>query len=488
MISVQSLRQLLSGNKLLWLACLLVLFQSCKILSPATTNGQTNGKSDNKEDNLPPIEGTRVYDPVKQQWVTIEKAPVEKMDTLTFADAPSSQIPPITMDGVDAYVGIGDGSSGESFKVSVMLPFMANRIDPDATEISNRVSNWSLQFYAAIKMALADLEDENIGLEVSVFDTEANPSKVENLLYSETALANANVILGPYRRENIRQVAEFAKEQGKVVISPYSASTNLTKDNPNFIQVSPSLSTHCESLIKHATNEFEPEEIVVVARDIPIEKMCLATIQREHFDILGTEFADSLNYLLASSDAQEFFDTEIDEYFETEDKLAFIVPSWADERFVYGLLRKIDLARKEFQRIVVYGMPQWMDFQAIDYEYYEKLNVRVSSNSYVDRNDEAVKSFQRDFYDQYGIIPSDEAFLGYDIMKYLGMMLAKHGTEFVNQLDIETVMPFLHTKFDFQKVMAPNSSAVGLEQVDRYENKYVNILEFNNFAFQPSNN
>ena len=101
---------------------------------------------------------------------------------------------------------------------------------------------------------------------------------------------------------------------------------------------------------------------------------------------------------------------------------------------------------------------------------------------------EAVKSFQRDFYDQYGIIPSDEAFLGYDIMKYLGMMLAKHGTEFVNQLDIETVMPFLHTKFDFQKVMAPNSSAVELEQVDRYENKYVNILEFNNFAFQPSNN
>lgn len=489
MISVPSRLQPLNGSNWIFLVVFFLSLQSCGVLSPAVSDGgKTGDKKEEQDERLPSIEGTRVYDPVKQEWVTIQPGPKEKMDTIQFADAPLSQIPPITMDGVDQYTpNTGSGQQLESYNLTLLLPFLSNRVDVSATEITSSVTKWSLQFYAATKLALNDLSAAGINLDVSVIDTEGDPQKVERMLDSRIELANANVIIGPYRRENIRTVAEYVKQQNKIMISPYSAASNLTVENPNFIQVSPSLETHCENLLQHARDEFEPEEIILVARDIPIEKLCLATMQQEHFNILGTAYADSLEYILASEDATDFLNMDLSAYFEAEEQLAFVVPSWADETFIYSLLRKIDLAKKEFQRVVVYGMPQWITFDHIDFEYYEKLNVRVSSSSFVDTKEEEVKSFRRDYYDQYGELPANEAYMAYDLVRFVGEMLAKYGTDFVNQLDQETKR-YMHTQFQFQKVMRKDPNAVELNQVERYENKFVNILEFNNFAFEKSNN
>ncbi|MEO0340164.1 MAG: ABC transporter substrate-binding protein [Bacteroidota bacterium] len=290
MTLVQNRLRLLSGNSLLVLLIgVLVLTQSCGSLSPASTGGTkdkpTKTKPQEEEETLPPIEGTRVYDPVQQKWVTVEAKPKEKLDTIVFAEAPTSQIPPITMDGVDNY--LPDGLSGTEimgqYNVSVLLPFMANRTNAEADKITDSRSNYALQFYSGMKLALEKLEGTDLGLNINVIDTESNPEKMSRLLQSRQDLRQSNIIIGPYRRDNIKLVAEFAKQEGKLMISPYSASTNLTEGNPNFIQVSPSLFTHCENLLQHARNEFEPEEILLMSRDIPIELMGVAAIQKEHF-------------------------------------------------------------------------------------------------------------------------------------------------------------------------------------------------------------
>lgn len=479
----------LNGNNTFWLVFLLIALSSCGILSPASKGNKSGEKTEKSEEDLPPISGTRVYDPVKQQWVTVQAAPKEKMDTLVFSEVSTSRLPPITMDGVDKYLpSFSNGVQLERYSMAILLPFLSNRVNPEAEDIENSVTKWALNFYAGAKMALEDLGKNNtVSLEVSVIDTEGNPQRVQNLLGSRTEIANANLIIGPYRRENIRMVADYAKKNGVLHISPYSAASNLTAENPNFIQVSPSLETHCENLLQHARNEFEPEEIVLVSRNIPIEKKCIATLQKEHFNILETSYADSLSTLIAPLDPTEFLDLDISSYFEAEEKLAFIVPSWADESFVYSLLRKIDLERDDhMQEIVVYGLPQWMNFENIDFEYYEKLNVRVSSNSFIDKKDSRVKIFQRNFYDRFGQIPENEAFLGYDLMQYLGQMLVEQGTGFMTLPKEEQMIDLMHAKFNFQPVLQDVPNAVELNLIDRYENKYVNILEFNNYAFERS--
>jgi hypothetical protein len=410
------------------------------------------------------------------------------MDTLTFQEASRSQIPPITMDGVDQFMPAGfSGSMLDQYNMAVLLPFMANRVDASAEKITNSVTDWSLHFYSGVRLAIEELQRENVNLKLDVIDTDADPNRMERLLSSRPEIANAQVILGPYRRENIRLTAEYGKMQGKAVFSPYSAASNLTEENPFFVQVNPSLFTHCENLLKHARNEYEPEEIILISRDISIEKQCLEAIQNQHFTILGTSYADSLRYMIMPTDPTEFFELEIDSLFDEEDRIAFIVPSWADESFVYGLLRKIDISRDPEQEVTVYGLPQWMDYDHIDYEYYEKLNVRVSSSIFVDGNDQKVKRFRRAFYDAYGTLPDNEAYLGYDLTYYLGKMLEKHGTGFLEMLDSEA-MQLMHTRFEFEKVVIPTTTGAEMLPVQRLENKFVNILEFNNFAFEISNN
>lgn len=486
MISVPNHPRLLSGNSTLGLFLFLLSFTSCGILSPASSGRSSGDKQEEQE--LPPIQGTRVYDPVKQQWVIIPNAPTEKMDTLVFSDVSINQMPPITMEGLEQFrPRLNTGVQLEKYRLAMMLPFLASRVAPDAEVIDYSVTNWSLSFYTGAKMALKALEaEQKVSLIVDVMDTEGQPEHVQQLLRRPQAL-NANVIIGPYRRENIRLVADFAQQQGMLHISPYSAATNLTSDNPNFIQISPSLETHCENLLQHARNEFEPEEIILVARDIPIERQCINTLQKEHFAILETTYADSLQTLISPDDATAFLEMDISSYFATEEKLAFIVPSWADESFVYSLLRKIDLERdEEGQQIVVYGLPQWMNFEHIDFEYYEKLNVRISSNSFVDKTDEQVKRFQRAYYDTYGTIPEEEAYLGYDLVYYLGQMLSEYGTGFVGLPRAEQMIPLMHARFNLQPVYQDDPSAIELRLIDRFENKFVNILEFRNYAFERS--
>lgn len=485
MISVRNHHLRLNGSNILFFVLFSLLVQSCGFLGPSSPVSKDDTPPD---DSLPTIEGTRVYDPVKGEWVTVAAPPSDPMDTLTFQEASRSQIPPITMAGVEQYLPASfSGRMMDQYSMTLLLPFMANRVKPEDEEITNSVTQWSLHFYSGAQLALQELAREDVNLQLNVIDTDADPSRMENLLNSRPEINNAQVIVGPYRRENIRLAAEFAKRNRKAVFSPYSAASNLTEENPFFVQVNPSLFTHCENLLKHARNEFEPEEIILVCRDIAIEKQCIEAIQKEHFTILGTSFADSLRYTVMPTDPTAFFEMEIDSLFDEEDRIAFIVPSWADESFVYGLLRKIDLARDSEQEIVVYGLPQWMDYDHIDYEYYEKLNVRVSSSIFVNAQDERVKRFRRTFYDSFGTLPDNEAFLGYDLTYYLGKMLQKHGSGFLDMLDSES-MELMHTRFEFQKVVEPTTTGAEMLPVERLENKYVNILEFNNYAFEVSNN
>ena len=176
-------------------------------------------------------------------------------------------------------------------------------------------------------------------------------------------------------------------------------------------------------------------------------------------------------------------------FISLQDTAVFIVPSWSNETFIYSFLQKLDLARgggvegEEDVHVVVYGMPQWMDFERVDFSYYEKLNVHVSSSIYLDPLAPEVQLFKRRFYERFGTIPQPEAFQGYDVMLYFGRMIHKYGTKFQYSLDRE-MKQTLHTRFEFDQVVRPVT--IGRENlpIEQFENKYINILTFKNFQFQ----
>lgn len=494
MISAQNHRPPLNGSKrliLVALACLPSLFASCELFKKA----QTTPGADKTKDELDPIQGKRVYDPVTGTWVTVEEVVMEKMDTILWKEVTTTTYPPITSDESAVLPANPNQSLGKkehnsellsAYNVAFVLPFMTDRFNAADPAIYEN-SYWALHFYAGSKMALDLLSQEGTRLNVSAIDSRASEQTVTQLTKTNKELAAAHLIIGPYRRDNVPILARYAKEKDIVLVSPQSSASNAAgEDNENYVQVNPSLESHCQSIMRHALEHHAPTNIVLVSRDKDNEKSRLDYFQDEYKRWAKNVNVAPLQELIITDQSVSLDRVDVLPFIRISDTTVFILPNW-EENFVYSMLRKIDLSKDQFDNIIVYGMPQWRDFEKIDFDYYDKLNVHISVSSFVDPLSPEIRLFRQNFYDRFGALPREEAYLGYDLTLYCGRMLKKHGTKFQYFLNEET-QKTMHTRFQFEPVLrVGTTSGVELPRVLQFENKFVNILRFYNFQFQPVN-
>jgi hypothetical protein len=260
----------------------------------------------------------------------------------------------------------------------------------------------------------------------------------------------------------------------------------MAEDNHFYIQVNPSLKSHCEAITKHIRKKHQPENVVLVALDLPEEKARFKYFQDANTLIEKGKTGKKFQELLVPEKGTNFHNIDVSKYFKPGATTVFVVPSWSNQTFIYSLLRHLLSKQSEGEDIIVYGMSMWLDFEQIDFEYYEKLRLHVSSASYINNNDERVRQFRRKYFDTYGTVPNEEAFLGYDVMLYFGKMLAKHGKGFPAKLDTSP-SDVLHGRFEFNRiVLYPERHKEDLDYFDQLENTFVHILKFRDFHLQPA--
>ncbi len=455
-------------------------------------------KSAGKEEVEPePVAGNRVWDPYQQRWVTRDEETLhlETVDTVQWRDGPVTGRPPVI-----------DKPSGDPFaptyrpeapalpedtqlpeparrSIAYILPFLGASFDPTVPVVPAN-AQWALHFWAGAQLALDSLARAGIELDVSVFDSEASPEKTGQLLASQPVFQASDLVIGPYRREVARLLAESARQWGVPLVSPYTASDDIARDNPYYLQVNPSLSTHCFSLANHALGWAGPEELVLVARRGTAELPRLAYFQQAHYVRAGTRNVPSLRELHISDTSADLQDLKLAPVIRRGGTTVFMIPS-VDETFVYSFLRKLDLATEPEDTVRVYGLPQWADFEYIDIQYLQRLNVHISSSFYVDPDTPWAKRFLRRFLDAYGAIPRPEAYLGYDVTLYFGRMAYYFGRD-AAQASTGRPADLLHTEFHFEPVIIPTTTGAEGLPAEQYENKFVQILKFQDYGFMPA--
>jgi ABC-type branched-subunit amino acid transport system substrate-binding protein len=450
-----------------------------------------------------PSGNVAVYDPLKG-WINVQTRPQERLDTIRWREATAvpapitadaSRLPaPLTDRGVVPVIpGVpstnadlaspvnrpGQFNNLSTYHVAILLPFMSGGLNTSVA--NNSVSEWALQYYGGIKMALSSLEQEGVRLNVNVLDTKSDTNEVYRLL-RQPEIQNAHLLMGPYRRDNIRIVAEYAKRSNKPMVSPYSAVGNLTQNNPNYIQLNPSLESHCRALLNHALSEFRPEEIVIVTRNVVGEQSCLEFLRKAYEPKRAMGNPAIPEYFLPT---EAYSGLNLRPYLQNKAQAAIIVPSWADETYIFHLLRSVRAAKANGQKVVVYGMPQWTEFEHMEFELYEQCQVRISQVAYIDDQSPEVLAFKKEFYARYATLPKPEAYAGYDQMIYFGRLLANFGPKVSDNLE-RNQGKGLHTSFQFSRVV--NNAPFGAEQyapTQRYENRFVHILEFAGYQFKP---
>ncbi|MEM6396998.1 MAG: ABC transporter substrate-binding protein [Bacteroidota bacterium] len=501
-----------NGNKSPLLALIFLIICStsaCDLVKPLTDgNESTNNQNEETEqEELDPIQSRRVYDPNTGTYVVVQNAPTKKMDTITWRVQSEERFPPIIEDGSGAYtpapgvvvptdpgggpvtqVGTGDFGSRKlsSYQIDFLLPFLANRYNGIDNEIDAN-SQWALHFYSGAQIALDELRAENHDLRVFAQDTEANQNKV-GLQLRQPAFRDAQLIIGPYLGPNVTLAANAARNREQVIVSPFAASPNLSTTNENYIQVNPTLQTHCREIMRHALTGQTVDQIYLVSGPSQEQLVPVQMLQEAYLEFVGDQQEQTPALPTFTLEATENIDVE--PYLAARNVI-FILPEYANETLVSNFLRQIyNATRDGYTQVAVYGLPQWKGFSRIDLDYYEGCNVHISSSVFVDNLQPATRAFRRKFFDRFQVVPRDEAFLGYDMTLYFARMLREHGTRFQYALEREAER-MLHTEFRFEPVYLPQNDVDRLNNerriIDRWENRFVHILRFSQFQFNRVN-
>lgn len=498
MTSVRNLLPPSSGSSFILLFALLFL-SSCGLLKPVTP-GQP--KTEDKKDNdLDPIGGGKIYNPETGEYEDASDLLLATMDTIYWREISTADYPPITSNASSSSIGstkIGEGERGtvyyDSYRVGLLLPFQSDRFRAGEQNLSN-FSRVALSFYAGAKLALEKLNSEGVSLEVEVFDTKGIKDQFQNLLAQDTSdfLKRAHLLLGTADTRCVQVAASFAKQFEIPLVSPLNANSSVTNDNPFYIQTNPSLSTHLKKLIQHVRDNYESDQVVLVSSGDQQERGRLEFIQDLNQQLAGSAFTPNFEELIITDDTPTLESLDLNPVLRQGRATVFIVPIWPTRsspdkmKFLQAFLRKATLASQE-NDIVVYGMRQWQYFRDVDYNYFENLNLHISSEYFVNNGDADVYEFRRAYFDAYGVSPSFEAFRGYDNMLYFGRMLNRYGTRFYEFFDRQQFDGF-HTRFEIMPEISIEKNNYGQElpgRIIRLENQYVHILKFDEFYFQAA--
>jgi LysM repeat protein len=114
------------------------------------------------------------------------------------------------------------------------------KITRDEDWIYNKSQRF-VEFYNGVIIAMENLQQKGMDIDLTVFDTEQDPVKVRSIL-QQRSLENMDVIIGPVYSVNVKMVTDFLENKQTIIVSPFAQKEDLLSSNPSLFQVKPSYS------------------------------------------------------------------------------------------------------------------------------------------------------------------------------------------------------------------------------------------------------
>ena len=152
-------------------------------------------------------------------------------------------------------------------KIALLLPFKSNSIDFDSIQLAKQQIQLdgyiriSTEFYAGVEMALDSAKVLGISTNLDVFDTEAKPQIIRQLLVSKD-FSKYDLVLGPMTLKNCQLVSESLKATNTAVVSPF---VKFDTRNSNLIQTIPSDQWMADKLLTYAKKDSISHQTVVIS-------------------------------------------------------------------------------------------------------------------------------------------------------------------------------------------------------------------------------
>ena len=151
-----------------------------------------------------------------------------------------------------------------SLKVALLLPFKTNKYDTIASSeifTKSKLANIVTDVYLGAEIAIDSLTKQGVSIELSVFDTERNSTKIDSILVAND-LNEHDVIIGPLYSEEATVVASNLEIP---VVFPFYSKNQSIFSSGNLITTSPETTTFREELIGFLKDSITNQNIILVS-------------------------------------------------------------------------------------------------------------------------------------------------------------------------------------------------------------------------------
>ncbi|MEO6903014.1 MAG: LysM peptidoglycan-binding domain-containing protein [Bacteroidia bacterium] len=366
------------------------------------------------------------------------------------------------------------GEIKDQYDIAFFLPFQTNEINTDTSSSgvsSNRLSdktNIALQFYEGALLAIDSLKKQKFNASIYVYDVSDKDSIKMSKGIETTALNKMDLIIGPLYGSSFIPVAKYAKERNIPIVSPLTQSNKILFNNSYVCKAAPSSVTQLEQMAYYVIDSFKNQNIILVNNSNIKEAS------------LYNAFKNTANQKLKSTgqskDSIKTVPTiEMLEKMLTLTKINVIVLPSNDQSYVSGFVRKLYVLGNKY-KIVLFGMQNWINYDNLDFEYLNSLNLYIPCNNFTDYTNLTAEKFALDYYDRFKADPSVYSFQGYDITYYFLSLLQKYGSGFLNNI-FENEYKGIGTYFNFMQV----------DNQTGFENKAIIMLKYENYKLVRAN-
>jgi hypothetical protein len=461
----------LTYNVSVWMAMstvllFLLVMSSCSSLRKAPRTTETRRPFPEKIDPIPSADTLAVIEPLEDtmQEVIGEIPPPSAPEVA----APALRDMPALFQDQQRYFK-------EAYRIAVLLPFMA---DTESVHTSNRVAQWANDFYLGFQQALQSQGPSMPTVVVDVMDTQGSEARVRQII-KEGKLENVDVIVGPYRSNVAQVLSEYIRDRPIVMLSPYSAQTTLGAGIPQYMQGSPSLERHLETVFQYIRLIASSDMPVVFVSTLAAGESARPGMWRRLLDPLPERERALFTFQTIDASDLSLSNMAIDNLLPGMRGAHVVFPSW-DERPVAALMRKL-VAEKLEKEVHLYGLQQWRNFDGIQSAHLQALNVVLSSGDYTDMSSPQMRELSRRFVNAYHQPITSEAVWGYQMGRYVVERLYEDGALFQRFLPLaneqDTQLPTGQKQFQIVK------DADGL--FSRIENRRIVLIRFQDGTFVP---
>ena len=323
-------------------------------------------------------------------------------------------------------------SPKEKVSATLILPMKAS---------TDNISRNNMDFYSGVLLAVKDLADSGISVELNVYDS----SDSDHPIASED-LEGSDIIIGPVASGEIGKLLE-SEIKTKMVISPLDPrAESHAYVHENFIQVPAPQSVLFKDLIDWIGEDTMPGDTLLLITEKGARKTETIEQMTQLADSSGLAFIPFSYSILEGRDVTEPLTGLM-----TATGTNRVLIASDSEAFVNDVVRNLNIMVYNKLNVAVYAPARIRNFETIEVENLHNTGLHVSLGYLIDYDNQQVKNFLLKYRALYNTEPTQYAFQGYDIATYFINMCSIYGENWIEKLK-DTEKHMLQSTFKMSPV------------------------------------